>query len=111
MDHNPWNVRIAVLYSLDLFIKKLDFAQAGSAGMFIAISKALLKALEDQKYTNVREHGIVALKSFIAKKGTKIEGVSEILMYSMDTLIDKETNPSIRESLKTCRDEISGMEF
>jgi hypothetical protein len=73
---NIWNVRAALLESLDKFFEKLDLtssAKVVSEESIVLILDSLLEgSLRDFKYVGLRNQGLELLKNLIAKlKGKK----------------------------------------
>ncbi|KAF9155982.1 hypothetical protein BG015_007778 [Linnemannia schmuckeri] len=100
---NIWNVRAALLESLDKFSEKLDLASSAkvvSEESVVLILDSLLEgSLKDFKYVGLRNQGLELLKNFVAKlKGTDawtpvvLAKVREAL-----SIVRKDPLPSISE--------------
>lgn len=83
---NIWNVRAALLESLEKFFEKLDItssAKAVSEDSIVLILDSLLEgSLRDFKYVGLRNQGLELLKNFIAKLKGNVVGLNDALELS-----------------------------
>ncbi|KAJ3409587.1 hypothetical protein HDV05_004331 [Chytridiales sp. JEL 0842] len=111
-----WNVRSAVLDASEKFVEKLQSSGEGivDEATLIAFATALFDALEDAKYSAIREQSSKVLKKFIDTfKGTPLmtNDLQSTLLAGIDSAISKEGLTTISEPLKEVRKDLSGMEL
>ncbi|KAG0080886.1 hypothetical protein BGZ90_010926 [Linnemannia elongata] len=100
---NIWNVRAALLESLDKFFEKLDLtssAKVVSEESIVLILDSLLEgSLRDFKYVGLRNQGLELLKTLVAKlKGTNAwTPVVSAKVREVLSIVRKDPLPSISE--------------
>ncbi|KAJ3397973.1 hypothetical protein HDU92_000075 [Lobulomyces angularis] len=102
VEENVWNVRVAVLDSMELFINKLIVNKTTLTPEMISFMlKGILKALEDQKYTIIREKATVVLRALVNKSSGCMSDDEKINMKEkIKGVIEKEKVASISEELR-----------
>ncbi|KAJ3082397.1 hypothetical protein HK102_001737 [Quaeritorhiza haematococci] len=125
VDGNVWNVRAAVLNALYKYVDRLAFTEMQGDNVLVPSSEILdvsmvhslcgaaFKALEDTKYTAIREAAAKVLKRLVERVNGTLMMTADIkseLLAKLDTVCKKELVPSIEEVLKMTRKMLSDME-
>ncbi|KAF9112407.1 hypothetical protein BGX27_003449 [Mortierella sp. AM989] len=100
---NIWNVRAALLESLDKFVTKLNLKESPAviSGESIALllSSLLEGSLQDFKYVALRNQGLELLKTFIGKiQGTAADNpINKAKLHEVLQVVKRDPLPSISE--------------
>ncbi|KAI9031501.1 proteasome stabiliser-domain-containing protein [Hyaloraphidium curvatum] len=111
----PWNLRQAVLQSLEIFLPKLDLATCNDGmrvmdpASALRLARGLLRALADYKYSAVRENALRCLgQLFGAIKGTPAMDAAwkKAVVSELEVLAPREGLQSIKAKEVELRKEI-----
>ncbi|KAJ3045279.1 hypothetical protein HDV00_011151 [Rhizophlyctis rosea] len=112
VEGNVWNVRIGVLDAVEKVVEKTEDG-GFSADHVKTLVTALFTALEDGKYTAIREAASRILKNLVlrAKRENLLDDAMQTELVGLcDTAIERESAGMIQETLKDVRKEVSGMD-
>ncbi|KAJ3123506.1 hypothetical protein HK098_001853 [Nowakowskiella sp. JEL0407] len=105
-----WGVRVAILGCFEKFVEKLKFdSKTITVKSLSNITDLMVTALNDKKYTAIRENGSKILKQVIQKaKGSGLinSEISNVMAQTLSDLIETEPLGSIKDQLKEIKNEL-----
>ncbi|TPX38193.1 hypothetical protein SmJEL517_g00223 [Synchytrium microbalum] len=110
MDNNVWNIRLAAIDATTKILEKL--VSPPSEAIVVELIQGLLKPMADMKYVALRESALKALSTLFERvKGNMAESTRQLLITGIDTILERENMPSIKEKLIEIRKQCSGMDL